>query len=86
MGQPPRIWRKGERIDITYQGRVVTGRVELGSENGLALQIVFQALLGVFAGRMPVIWHESECEYRDIIMGGVVGISEPAALEERLQA
>lgn len=82
MAEPPRIWKQGERVDITYSGRVVTGRVELASKNGVSLMLAFEARLGGYVGLMPVIWNG--VEYEDLIMGVRVAITEPATARERM--
>lgn len=83
---PERVWKRGERVAITYMGRTVVGRVEAASAEGVALMLAFEALLGGFAGHMPVLWHESPGEYRDIILGGVVAIAEGESKEGRFSA
>lgn len=83
---PARVWKRGERVAISYLGRTVTGRVEIASQSGESLMLAFEALLGGFAGHMPVLWHESPGEYRDIIMGAVVGIDEAESKAGKLSA
>jgi len=49
-----RVWKTGEAVRITYEGRTVEGTVLLASRNGTSLFLEFDALLGGYAGRMPV--------------------------------
>lgn len=75
--KPTTIWKKGDRVGITYLGRTVTGRVELASENGISVCLVFDALLGGYAGRMPVLWNEERGEFRCLILGMPVTLAQP---------
>lgn len=81
--EPPRIWKKGERVAITYRGRTVTGRVEMAGTTGRSLMLSFQALLGGFAGHMAVSWHGETSEFRDIIVGATVDLAEANEKGER---
>ncbi len=83
---PTRVWKRGERVAITYLGRTVTGRIEVASESGISLMLAFEALLGAFAGHMPVSWHEAPGEFRDIILGVTVELAEGESREGRLSA
>ena len=56
--------RAGDPIDITCEGRTVEGEIELLSENQDAMVIAFEAILGGYAGRMPVL--RLDGVYRDI--------------------
>lgn len=86
MPEPKIKWKRGDRVSITYLNRTVTGRVEIASENGEALMLAFEALLGGFAGHMPVSWYEETSEFRDIIMGATVELAEGDSKEGRLSA
>ena len=61
-----RLWMNGESGYVTYAGRCVPMRVLMASQNGRSLMIEFEALLGGYAGRMPVLW---EGQFRDLIAG-----------------
>lgn len=46
-GDPPRIWRAGDRVAVVPRGgRAVPGRVQVAAPNGRALVIEFAPLLG----------------------------------------
>lgn len=79
---PPRVWKQGERVVITYGGRTVSGRVERASESGTAVMLAFQALLGGFAGHMPALWNPRLGEYQDIIVGGLVELADANTITE----
>lgn len=86
MAGPNKIWKRGDRVAITYLNRTVTGRIEVASESGTTLMVAFEALLGAFAGHMPVAWNESAGEFRDIILGAPVMLAEGDSKEGRLHA
>lgn len=54
---PARVWKTGEAVTITFGGVTVAGDVQLASANGRSLILRFEALLGGYAGTMPVL-HE----------------------------
>lgn len=82
---PPRIWKIGEKVRITYGVRTVIGKVELATKNGLSLYLSFQTILGGHVGGMPVLWRQ-ESGYRAIMSGAPIGISDaaPTELETRV--
>src|SRR5579859_1108556 len=49
------VYQTGDRVRIRYAGRQVDGQVKLASSNGRSLFLEFEALLGGYAGGMPVI-------------------------------
>jgi hypothetical protein len=51
-----RVWKQGERVIVKHEGRTVEGRVLVASENGVALVVDFEAILGEHAGLMPILW------------------------------
>ena len=63
------VWKTGEPTRITYEGRTVAGRVILASGNGRSLMLEFEALLGGYAGTMPVLWDDTGATFRDLICG-----------------
>jgi hypothetical protein len=69
-----RIWKTGELCSITFAGRTVRGQVLLASPNGRSIMLEFEALLGGYAGRMPVL--EEEGEFRDLVTKSVVVLKE----------
>ncbi len=61
-------FKQGDRVRITYKGRMVPGVVFLASDNGFSLMLSFQAMLGGYVGTMPVLWDEIEPGgYKDLI-------------------
>lgn len=71
-----RIWKTGERVRIAYEDRMVTGSVLLASGNGKSLMLEFDALLGGYAGRMPVLWNESAGRFECLVVNLPVTLSE----------
>lgn len=55
---PPRIFQTGESVTIRYRQKTAAGRVKLASDNGRSLMLEFDAMLGGYAGMMPVLWLE----------------------------
>lgn len=62
---PPRIWKTGERVRITFAGRTVVGHVVLASPNGRSLFLKFEAILGGHVGGMPAL--EDDGVFRSLI-------------------
>lgn len=73
--EPPRIWRTGERVTITCDGRAVQGLVEFASGNGQSLILGFNAILAGFVRLMPVLWDDGA--FREIIGNVDVELSDP---------
>lgn len=73
-GRPPRIWRVGQSARITYDHRTVLAKVVLASANGVSLAFAFEALLGGYAGYMPVMWSDRHREFRCLILGAPVEV------------
>jgi hypothetical protein len=61
------IWRTGDAVKITCEGRTVSGSVKLGSGNGRSLMLEFDAILGGCCGMMPVIWDEQTHSFHSIV-------------------
>lgn len=59
--------KQGDRIEITCDGKIVTGIVIFGSDNGQSLMIGFDAMLRGHVGMMPVLW--SNDHWIDIVTG-----------------
>jgi hypothetical protein len=49
------IFQQGDRVRTRYAGRQADGVVMLASSNGRSLWLEFDAMLGGFVGRMPVL-------------------------------
>ncbi len=54
------VWKTGDLVRITYEGRSVDGAVKLASQNGLSLMLEFEAVLGGCVGMMPVIYEDGD--------------------------
>jgi antitoxin (DNA-binding transcriptional repressor) of toxin-antitoxin stability system len=52
------IFKAGDAVIITCDGRTVAGVVSLASPNGVSLILMFEALLHGHAGYMPVLKHD----------------------------
>lgn len=69
-------WRPkvGQRVALTFGGRTVEATVVLASANGRSLFLEFEAVLGGYAGKMPVLQEEGG-EYRDLVTGSVAQLA-----------
>ena len=67
MAQTFEQWAAGDSGWITYDDRSVPMQVIIASENGISLLVSFEALLGGYAGTMPLVWMSQECEFRCLI-------------------
>ena len=75
VGTPPRqIFHAGQAVRITYRGKTVDGWIVLASANNRSLALGFDAMLGGWVGKMPVLMDEGHFVYRDLIEGQLVGI------------
>lgn len=73
------ILKTGDHVLIGYADRwSVPGIVKLASPNGKSLMLQFEALLGGYAGLMPVLQRD-DGSYRDLLMGKPVHIEDPRA-------
>jgi hypothetical protein len=59
------IFKTGSKVMIEYEGKKVEGVVRLASRNGRSLGLAFDAMLGGYAGLMPVL--EVDGVYRDLM-------------------
>lgn len=66
--------KKDDRVIVTYSGLAVDGKVLLVSPNQMSMMLTFDAILGKYAGMMPVLMDEKEGFYRDLIFKQHVGI------------
>jgi hypothetical protein len=71
-----RIWKKGERVWITMGDRTVDGVVLLASPNGLSLALVFEAILGGYAGMIPAYWDDEAGSFLGLACGQPVTLAE----------
>ena len=58
--------RRGDYVEVTFEGRTLPAMVTLASENGKSLMLMFDGMLGGYAGMMPVLW--SQDHYEDLIV------------------
>jgi hypothetical protein len=75
MGGPP-IFKKREWVRLTFESRTVKAKVVLASPNGESLMLSFDAMLGGYAGQMPVLWVDGA--FRDLITSQLVTIEVPS--------
>jgi hypothetical protein len=69
-----KIRRTGDRVHLTFQGVTVEAMVLLASSNGRSLMLRFEALLGGYAGTMPVLYNPETKDYRDLMTSQPVGL------------
>lgn len=65
-----KIERRGEFVFVTYKGKTLKAMATLVSENGVSAIIMFDGMLGGYAGMMPILFSGGEYpdgEYRDLI-------------------
>lgn len=74
---PATLRRTGDRVRVTFEGRTVDAFVLLASRNGVSLFLQFDALLGGYAGGMPVIWQDGA--FRDLIFLRPITIGDPSS-------
>jgi len=65
-------FKKGDDVLIMLAGRTVEGWIIMASPNGRSLALGFHALLGGYAGMMPVL--ETDGVYRDLLEGREVTV------------
>lgn len=68
------VHRAGAIVCVTYRQRSVSAVVMLASENGKALMLGFDAMLGGYVGLMPVCWDEKEGVFRGLCCGEPVEV------------
>ena len=68
--EPPRVWKTGDRVRMTYDGRTLDAEIELASNNGCSLMLAFEGIVGGSVGLLPVI-HEGG-QFRDLLHHRVV--------------
>jgi hypothetical protein len=71
------FFRKGDAIEIGWEGRTVDGTIYLMSENQISGLIRFEAILGKHAGAMPIMLGD-DGSYRSIIDGTEVTMRRKA--------
>ncbi len=78
--EPPHVWKKGERAIIHYEGQTIEGVVLLSSPTSGSLALGFDALLGGYAGMMPLLWDVTGGTYRGLACGKSVTLTPKEAL------
>lgn len=66
--------QRGEFVTLTYLGQTRPGFVALASLNGWSVIVMFDGMLGGYAGTMPLAWAVEGGEYHDLICGHPVGV------------
>lgn len=65
--RPPRVWKKGDVVRITFEGQSARAEVLLASGNGKSLMLQFEAIVGGFVGMMPVLWNDATGSFEEIV-------------------
>jgi hypothetical protein len=55
IDEPPKF-EPGARVRVTFAGRTVEATVVLASRNGRSVLLEFEAILGGYAGLLPLLW------------------------------
>lgn len=71
-----RIWKVGESVQITCDGKTVPGTVSVASGNGVSLMLEFEAILAGHVAMMPVVWDEAASAFRSVVGGVTVTLEE----------
>lgn len=75
----------GHRVKITFQGRTLEGRVEMGSDDLCSLVLVFPGILGGYVMRMPLYLDDAH-EYRELLGGELVQVEFVPVTAEHIAA
>lgn len=74
-----RVYKVGDTVTITCEGRTVPGTVSVASANGVSLMLEFEAVLAGHVAMMPVVWDGEVGAFLSVV-GGVkveLGQAEP---------
>jgi hypothetical protein len=71
-----RVWKTGESLQITCEGRTVPGTVRLASGNGWSLMLEFEAVLAGHVAMMPVLWDDRLQAFASVMTGVAVELGE----------
>lgn len=71
-----RVWKTGEAVQITCEGRTLAGTVQLASPNGAALTLEFEGILAGHVAMLPVLWNVPSQEFRSLFGGVLVELAE----------
>ncbi len=68
------IFKTGDAVSITHEGRTVKGSVLFASGNGVSLALSFEAILGGYVGMMPILMEDGV--FRDLVKGQPVHLEK----------
>jgi len=71
-----RVYKPGDAVQITCEGRTVPGTVSLASGNGWALMLEFEAILAGHVAMMQVLWDEERRTFLSVVGSVAVEIGE----------
>ena len=71
-----RVYKAGEAVQITCEGRTVPGTVSVASSNGVSLMLEFEAVLAGHVAMMPVVWDDQAQAFRSVVGGVAVELAE----------
>ena len=77
-----RVWKAGEVVQITCNGRTVPGTVSLASANGWALMLEFEAILAGHVAMMQVLWDEEAGVFLSVVGNIAVTLRETRPEED----
>lgn len=69
-------WKTGDQVIIECNGRTVSGKVLLASQNSVSLMLEFEAILASHVGMMPVLRDDAGV-YRSVVNGQVATLRKP---------
>ena len=79
---PVTLWTRGDFVVATYDGRTVRAMVIIASHNAQSLAIMFDAMLGGYAGVMPIHWDAARNSYVDLLHGRPLVLTRVADLDD----
>jgi hypothetical protein len=71
-----RVWKTGESVQITCEGRTVPGVVWRATANGVSLMLEFEAVLAGHVAMMPVVWDAGAEAFLSVVGGVPVELGE----------
>jgi hypothetical protein len=79
-----RVFKAGDAVRITCNGRTVPGTVSLASANGWALMLEFEAILAGHVAMMQVLWDEEAGVFLSVVgnVAVMLGETQPEGKEE----
>ena len=77
-----RVYKPGDAVQITCEGRTVPGTVSVATGNGVSLMLEFEAVLAGHVAMMPVVWDEQAQTFRSVVGGVAVELAESLSEEE----